>query len=316
MKPADSVPDEFPPGRSTRQFRLGDAVVSILCLGCVEADLPTWFAQPSGGWPALHAGDFTHAHRMPVMCVHIALPWASVLVDACDPRAYPAGPGEHETLRQRLAHIGVQASEVSHVVISHGHHDHYCGLVENQGDPTQARLVPTFPRARHILARAEWASGSLCAAATRGDGDSADGQMIGLLAQHGLLDLVEGDQQLVEGIHLINAPGETPGHLVVRLQAGAEPLYLLGDLYHHRAELDDPTLTPWWADAATTIASRAALSERIRYENGLIFCSHICPILRPLGNGALMQSPLAAGCGCAPQPKVVQGPAPSTRMAH
>ena len=301
MKPADGLPGDFRPGRSTRQFRLGEAVVSVLCLGCVEADLSTWFARPSGGWPEPYADDFTNAFRMPVMCVHIALPWASVLVDACDPRAYPAGPGEHETLRQRLADIGVKASDVSHVVISHGHHDHYCGLVENQGDPLQPQLVPTFPQARHILARAEWVNGSLCAAATQGDGDSADGRMFALLAQRGLLDLVEGDQQLVAGIYLIMAPGETPGHLGVRLQAGAEPLYLLGDLYHHRAELEDPTLTPWWADAATNTATRADLSERIRHENGLIFCSHICPIMRLQRDGALMQSPLAAGCGCTPR---------------
>lgn len=281
------------PAHSTRQFRLGEALVSVLCLGSIEARLSDWFAQPAGGWPVQHTEAFGQPIRLPVLCVHMALPWASVLFDACDPQAYPTGPGPCLSLGERLALIGVPTTEVSHVVISHGHHDHYCGLVDS------ATRRPTFAHARHILSRREWANGSLCKAAAEADAGMADAGMLELLDKQGLLDLVEGEQEIVPGLTLIPAPGESPGHVVLRLQAGAAPLYLLGDLYHHRAELDYPALSPLWADAAANSASRSALHERVVQDGGHILCSHICPVLRPQRLGLAAESSLTPRCGCA-----------------
>jgi glyoxylase-like metal-dependent hydrolase (beta-lactamase superfamily II) len=284
---------------STRQFRLGDAVISVLCLGSIEVQLSTWFAPPPGGWPAAYAQDFERAVRLPVLCVHIALPWARILFDACDPHAYPPAQGQHPSLRQRLVSAGIDPAEISHVVISHGHHDHYCGLVETYSAAQPPRRAPTFPQARHFISRSEWAQGALCKAATDADGEFADGHMLQVLDQHGLLAFTTGEQQLVPGVHMIPAPGESPGHMALRIEAGSEPIYLLGDLYHHRVELDFPALTPIWADETANSASRAHLSQRILNDNGSFLCSHICPVLRPDSTGSIHESTITPVCGCA-----------------
>jgi glyoxylase-like metal-dependent hydrolase (beta-lactamase superfamily II) len=298
----NSIPDrqtDYPQAHSTRQFRVGDAVISILCLGSIEVKLATWFAHPPGGWPAEYARDFERAVRLPVLCVHIALPWASILFDACDPKAYPSTQGQPPSIRQRLTAAGIDPAKVSHVVISHGHHDHYCGLVEDFSGTKQHLRTPTFPQARHVISRNEWLDGALCKAATDADGAFANGEMLQLLEQHGLLELATGEQELVPGVHMIPAPGESPGHMVLRIEAGAEPLYLLGDLYHHRVELDYPALTPLWADEAANRDSRASISKRILSENGSILCSHICQVMQPDRKGSMADSSLTQKCGCA-----------------
>jgi glyoxylase-like metal-dependent hydrolase (beta-lactamase superfamily II) len=90
-----------------------------------------------------------------------------------------------------------------------------------------------------------------------------------------MVDLVDGDYELAPGIHMVLAPGETPGHAVVRVHSAGKTLYYLGDLIHHPIEVAHPDWIPVWADPASTLASRNAVFSAANAEDALLVASHI-----------------------------------------
>ena len=86
---------------------------------------------------------------------------------------------------------------------------------------------------------------------------------------------------------MIAAPGETPGHQIVRLHSQGKTLYLLGDLYHHVVEVEQPGWGVKWSDIATAQASRQAFAQRALAEDALLIATHIWGVgrLQPGSDG-------------------------------
>ena len=96
-----------------------------------------------------------------------------------------------------------------------------------------------------------------------------------MLHQYRLLELVEGNRDLVPGVRMIAAPGETPGHYIVRVHSEGQTLYCLGDLYHHEVEFEQPTWMVHWIDQERNLKSRSALMEAALAEHALLLAAHI-----------------------------------------
>ena len=64
------------------------------------------------------------------------------------------------------------------------------------------------------------------------------------------------DTEIVPGVTVMPAPGESPGHVVVRIDTGATPVYVLGDLVHHGVEVSQPDWNPPHADHEPLMATR------------------------------------------------------------
>ncbi len=90
-----------------------------------------------------------------------------------------------------------------------------------------------------------------------------------------MLHLADGAASLAEGIDLLPAPGETPGHQIVRIHSQGRTLYCLGDLYHHVLEAEHPDWTAEWSDAAAARQSRETLATRALAEDALLIATHI-----------------------------------------
>ena len=97
----------------------------------------------------------------------------------------------------------------------------------------------------------------------------------------------QGVHELGGGAQILAAPGETPGHQIVRIHSQGQTLYCVGDLYHHSLEAEQPELMMRWASRESMLASRRALVERALAENALIVATHIPGIgrLRRSGDG-------------------------------
>jgi glyoxylase-like metal-dependent hydrolase (beta-lactamase superfamily II) len=74
-------------------------------------------------------------------------------------------------------------------------------------------------------------------------------------------------------VTLLAAPGESPGHLVVRVSSGGEHFYYLGDLVHHACEAQH---LGWVShgDAATARASRERVFSEMAAKHGLCVTAH------------------------------------------
>jgi glyoxylase-like metal-dependent hydrolase (beta-lactamase superfamily II) len=258
-------------------LRVGAAQVTILNAGNLRLLLSEEMAVPEAVWRPQHAELFEQPSVCPSLSVYIELGAARVLVDANDYRA-TVTPGSEYALANytpppdlpaQLASLGVGPAEISHVVITHAHWDHFAGVTT----PRDGGYALTYPQARHYLGAADWADVEMQTALQ--DPSSLEARTLGALHTQGRLQLVEGRQRIAEGIETLPAPGETPGHLIVRVHSDGETLYVIGDLFHHAIEVEHPDWMVSWADAETMQATRRWLLRDALAERALLIAAHI-----------------------------------------
>ena len=165
-------------------------------------------------------------------------------------------------LLERLVESGARPADIATVVITHVHDDHIGGLLDDAGNPA-------FPNARHVLQRAdlEWQR----ALGAESDDERAIWELLAPLEMGGMLDVIEGDHALADGIELHHLPGHTPGHQIVRLEAGSERLTISADTWNHPLQLANPE---WPSgpdnDHAGAAEARRALRQEIETHPGTI----------------------------------------------
>jgi proline-specific peptidase len=283
-----------------RQIRVGEALVSVISTGEGRWVVSENLRVPTGGWPATTSAFVGQTFPVPFQCIHIASGTASVLVDAMDYREFRGAYGESvpsgydvPRLDQQLAHIGVPATQITHVIVTHAHVDHFMLVTTEEN----GQRVPLFPHALVIAEQADWTPEGQQVILEAFPEDERDvivtaQRSLGELFRRNQIHLVEGDVDLAPGIRLIHAPGESPGHALVRVQSHGQTLYCLGDLFHHVLEVEHLDWVPLWADPEKTLASRRQLITAALAENALLVAAHIQGIgsLRPTETGSRWES--------------------------
>jgi glyoxylase-like metal-dependent hydrolase (beta-lactamase superfamily II) len=140
----------------------------------------------------------------------------------------------------RLEMSGIRPRDVDTVVLTHAHPDHIGGAVDPRGRPA-------FPNARHVLCEAEsdfWSTPRanlrdlrLPEEVKQAMSDTAQRCLL-ILRHH--LELIDRETEIVPGVHVIPAPGHTPGHLALLLASDGEHLLNLGDAAVHPLHLEYP----------------------------------------------------------------------------
>jgi len=120
---------------------------------------------------------------------------------------------EHtDTIESSLARAGFVPDDVTRVVLTHLHFDH-AGATTKLDD--SGRPVPRFPNARHYVQQKEWDAAVTPNRRTRAS--YVDDDFLPIQGA-GLLELIDGDVELVPGIELKLTGGHTPGHQIVLLR--------------------------------------------------------------------------------------------------
>jgi glyoxylase-like metal-dependent hydrolase (beta-lactamase superfamily II) len=258
------------------QQRLGAARVAVINEGFGRWPLERGLdGVPPSEWGGLVEADAEQHIRLDFNVVHIALPGASILLDTGFGENDPTIPGRPlvgvrdmritGTIEDGLAALGVAPADITHVLISHMHGDHILGATRT----VDGRLVPTYPNARYSIMAEEWRA----APEHHQRADLIVPRKEALLAA-GVVDLVAGEREVVPGVALIPAPGESPGHAIVRLATDAGIVYYLGDLFHQPAEFQRLDWMPRFRDRAALIASRERLLPRFVAEQALLIVAH------------------------------------------
>jgi glyoxylase-like metal-dependent hydrolase (beta-lactamase superfamily II) len=183
-------------------------------------------------------------------------------------------------MQAALESMGVRPDEVTHVLITHAHDDHFAGVVAERGGRNELR----FPNARHFIGRHDWEGNP------RRDQPQSDLSLrLGAVDRAGLLNLVDGNQEVAPGVTMIHAPGETPGHSIIRLDSGGERFYALGDLFHHSCEVEFLDWASPWSDFSVMNSSRERfLAEAVPADATVVFTHEPFPPwghIVPAGDG-------------------------------
>jgi glyoxylase-like metal-dependent hydrolase (beta-lactamase superfamily II) len=162
------------------------------------------------------------------------------------------------------------------------HVDHVGWNTRLQGE----RWVPTFPRARYLIGRAEYAHWQREAADEQAQVMTDSVQPI---FDAGLVDLVEMDHRVSPEIRLLPTPGHTPGHVSVEIQSQGARALITGDVLHHPCQFGRPAwCTSFDHDEPAAQAMRrnllATLADQPTFVIGTHFASPTAGWLRRDGD--------------------------------
>ncbi|MGH7039497.1 MAG: MBL fold metallo-hydrolase, partial [Stellaceae bacterium] len=103
------------------------------------------------------------------------------------------------------------------------------------------RWVPTFPKARYVMARREFAHWE--GVAQRGEDTphrTAFEDSVLPVVRTGQALLVADDFAMEDGLWFEGAPGHTPGNVVIHARSQGDHAVFLGDVVHHQLQLAKP----------------------------------------------------------------------------
>ena len=171
----------------------------------------------------------------------IRTPHHTIVVDTCsgNDKDRPHKPRYHKTswpYLERLRAAGVEPEEVDFVFCTHLHVDHvgWNTRLDN------GAWVPTFPKARYLFTRAEWAYWREERNRSTYTSDHYIEDSVLPVIDRGQADFVDSDYRFGDSVWLDPTPGHTPGHACVHIAAGGREAVMSGDLMHHPLQCAEP----------------------------------------------------------------------------
>jgi len=171
-------------------------------------------------------------------------------------------------LEDAIVAAGHRVSDVKLVINTHLHFDHAGGdtYVDSAGV-----VRASFPSARYVTQKGEhhWATHTNERTAA-----SYFERNWEPIREAGKFDLIEGEQEIVEGISVIMTPGHVPFHQSVLIDGGGEVGCFLGDVCPTSAHLPLPWIMGYDVEPLVTLESKRALFRRAEAEQWLMIFEH------------------------------------------
>jgi glyoxylase-like metal-dependent hydrolase (beta-lactamase superfamily II) len=186
-----------------------------------------------------------------------ALPIGSFLVRGEQTVLLDAGYGPNQSeglegglLLEELATIGVRATDIDVIAISHLHRDHYGWLATENAEAV-------FGAAKIVIGQGDF-DAFVLASDMEPRFRMAEPLRVTLkrLFDEGRIELLDDATEIVPGVVALPTPGHTPGHLAFAVRDGGEQLLILGDAMYCPAQLTDADLTAMH-DVAPDLARRS-----------------------------------------------------------
>lgn len=197
-----------------------------------------------------------------------------LMIDAgCGSMFGPAGG----RLLGNLAAAGVKPEQITGIILTHVHGDHFGGLLD-------ANKEPVFKNAHLFISRKEhafWTSASPDFSAQPMPEDARKGLIVGAQSCLNTLkdrwQFIAPGEKLMEGLEIIDAPGHTPGHIALLFSSGSDQLLHFVDAAHHHAL---SFAHPEWKLAFDTqppiaTATRKKLFDRAAADRLRVFGGHM-----------------------------------------
>jgi glyoxylase-like metal-dependent hydrolase (beta-lactamase superfamily II) len=227
------------------KWKIGDVTVTKIVE--IEATGGTKFILPQAtpeavadyAWMKPHFADENGKLRMSVHALVVETPTKRIIVDTCigndkEGRGVPTWNKLQLPFLKDLAAAGFARESFDTVMCTHLHVDH----VGWNTMLVDGKWVPTFPKARYLMGRAEyeyWQSQNENHEQVAVFSDS-----VKPVFEAGLVDLVETDHKVCDEVNLVPTVGHTPGHVSIRISSKGEEALITGDFVHHPCQMARP----------------------------------------------------------------------------
>ena len=224
--------------------------------------------------PWLHPHFVTEdgALKFSIHALWVEAKGSSLVVDTCigndKPRSLVQGQPLQTDFLTRLEAAGCRREEVDTVVCTHLHLDHVGWNTMRVDGAWQ----PTFPNARYLVGRQEYAS-------ARKNPDPEQQAVLGDSIQpifdRGLATLVEMDHRISPEVSLVPTPGHTPGHVSVEIESAGQRALITGDMLHHPCQIACPEWSiEFDSDPVESATTRRRMLEAVADEPVLVIGTH------------------------------------------
>lgn len=171
-------------------------------------------------------------------------------------------------LEDGLREIGFAPDDITMVISSHLHFDHAGG---NTRKDESGAIVPAFPNARYVMQRGEldWATNTN----ERTAASYFPHNYLPIKAS-GQLELIDGDREIVTGIHSIKTPGHTPHHQGLLIESDGQRAFYIADLCPTTAHLPLPWIMGYDVEPLVTLESKRRILKQAMDESWLVIFEH------------------------------------------
>jgi glyoxylase-like metal-dependent hydrolase (beta-lactamase superfamily II) len=218
------------------RFQVGKLKCVAVCDGGAQYSLESMVTNA----PRSEVESYLSVHGLPTHM--IATPYTYLYVDTGNHKILvDTGAGNlfptTGRLLQNLNRADISPDSIDTIFISHAHPDHVGGVLDDKGELN-------FKNARYFLWKKEWDfwfSEQAITQVAETFITFARGKLTPLKEK---IVLVDGEDEILPGVHMIFAPGHTPGHAVIAFQSEGEQLLYTADTVLHPLHLERPDWIP------------------------------------------------------------------------
>lgn len=168
---------------------------------------------------------------------------------------------------EAIKSFGLLPEDITDVILTHLHFDHSGGATRKN---EEGRVVPSFPNARYWLSRKQWDSYKNPNVL---EADSIFGDNIQPVYDAGLLNLLDNDIMLTNGIEMKLFDGHTAGQIVVCVDTDNGKYTFPGDLIPTSAHVPIEWISAYDICALTSAKEKLRFLEETEHmDYTLIYC--------------------------------------------
>ncbi|MEP7284872.1 MAG: MBL fold metallo-hydrolase [Chloroflexota bacterium] len=214
-------------------LQIGDIQIEIVRDGIVHVDAGGPFGlTPRALYHSILEPDANNLIPMTLNCLVVYAVGKTIVIDTGLgeklPEKFRRNWGldrPQGNLLDGLGRLGLQATDIDLVIDTHLHADHCLGntIFTPDGDDVQA----TFPKAEYVTQRREYDDAMQPNERTRASYLPYNYQP---LVERGQMRLLDGDTEILPGIHGVITPGHTPAHMAIRFESQGQHALFVADL--------------------------------------------------------------------------------------
>jgi glyoxylase-like metal-dependent hydrolase (beta-lactamase superfamily II) len=213
------------------QMKVGAAEITILSDGVFS--MPRSMVLPETPAAEVEALFAAHGANIEIVAeTNVTLVRNGPVLALLDTGAGPDFMPTLGKLTDRLEALGIGAGDITHVVFTHAHADHFWGALDPFEDGSR------WPKARHVMSATErdfWLTPGIEDKVPAFQKSMAVGiqRRMKLLAD--VIQPATPGAEVAPGIALVGSPGHTPGHVSVAVRSGTDEILVAGDALTHAA---------------------------------------------------------------------------------
>tara|TARA_Y100000590_G_scaffold431081_1_gene545448 strand:+ start:501 stop:1358 length:858 start_codon:yes stop_codon:yes gene_type:complete len=172
------------------------------------------------------------------------------------------------TLCNTLSKYNYNHKNITHVILTHLHFDHSGGAISKD---KEGQLIPSFPNAKYYISKRNWEAGLHPSPRDRA---SYLKENYILLKEKGLLNLVDDNTEIINGISNYMVDGHTTGQQLIKISDQGQTIVFCSDLIPLKSHLKLPWIMGYDLNAALTLKEKKTFLDKASDEGWLLFFYH------------------------------------------